>query len=53
MDAGTAILIVNMINLIIEKGLPAYIEWQDGVKIENPTLDDFEALKVKKMSEKV
>jgi hypothetical protein len=50
MDAN---IVLALISLIMEKGIPAYIQWQDGVKLENPTLEDFEALKVKKMSEKV
>lgn len=52
MDETTAILAINLIDLILTKGIPAYIEWQDGVKLENPTIEDFEKLKVKKMSEK-
>ena len=52
MNPQTAVLIVNIINLIIEKGIPAYIEWKDGVSLTEPTLDDFEVLKVQKMSEK-
>jgi hypothetical protein len=52
MDAQKAVLIVNLIDLILSKGVPAYMEWQDGVKLENPTIEDFEALKVKTMDEK-
>jgi hypothetical protein len=52
MDASTAVIAVNVIELILEKGIPAYMKWQDGMELENPTLADFEALKVKKMSEK-
>jgi hypothetical protein len=52
MDAQTAIIAVNLIDLILTKGIPAYMEWQDGVKLDNPTLADFEALKVKTMDEK-
>lgn len=52
MNPQTAVLIVNIINLIIEKGIPAYIEWKDGMSLTEPTLEDFDALKVQKMSEK-
>ena len=45
-------LIIKLIELLIEKGVPAFIEWNDGTQIENPTMEDFEALKVKKMDEK-
>lgn len=45
-------LLINLIGLILEKGVPAFIKWQDGVELANPTLEDLEALKVKKMSEK-
>ena len=45
-------LILKMIELLIEKGVPAFIEWNDGTQIENPTVEDFEALKVKKMRDK-
>lgn len=53
MNEATAILAINLIDLLITKGIPVYIEWQDGSKLENPTIEDFEKLKVKKMSEKV
>lgn len=52
MDKEKAVLIVSAIDLLLTKGIPTYIEWQDGVKLENPTIEDFEALKVKKMSDK-
>jgi hypothetical protein len=47
------VLILGIISLIIEKGVPAYLEWQDGMKLENPTVEDIENLKVKKISEKM
>lgn len=46
-------IILAAIALILEKGIPAYMEWQDGVKLEDPTLEDFENLKVKTMAEKM
>jgi hypothetical protein len=39
-----AMLILAMIELILTKGIPAYIAWKDGVKLEDPTLEDVKAL---------
>lgn len=39
-----ALIILSIIELIITKGIPAYMEWSDGMKIENPSLADIEAL---------
>jgi hypothetical protein len=39
-----AMLILAMIELILTKGIPAYIAWKDGVTLEDPTLDDIKAL---------
>ena len=52
MEAEKALIILNLMDLIMTKGIPAYIQWQDGVKLENPTIEDFEGLKVKRMSDK-
>jgi|TARA_Y100000310_G_scaffold182326_1_gene182417 hypothetical protein len=49
----SASLILAIVSLIFEKGVPDYLEWKDGVKLENPTLKDIEALKVVKMSDKI
>lgn len=46
-------LILALISLVLEKGLPTYIKWQDGVSLTDPTLDDFENLKVKGMRDKL
>jgi hypothetical protein len=48
-----AALILGIVSLIIEKGVPAFLEWQDGTKLEDPTLLDIENLKVVSMSDKV
>lgn len=37
-------LILKIIELIISKGVPAYIEWSDGMKLKDPTLEDIEGL---------
>jgi hypothetical protein len=39
-----AMLILAMIELILTKGIPAYIAWKDGVTLEDPTLEDVKAL---------
>ena len=44
MNAQTALIILKIIELILDKGLPAYIEWSNGMKIENPTLEDIAKL---------
>lgn len=51
MSPNTAILIVHLLELILAKGVPAYIEWQDGVYLNNPTAEDFEKLKVEYLEE--
>ena len=52
MDAQTLLIAVRLLEMVAEKGIPAFIKWQDGTEIDQPTLEDFENLKVKKMSEK-
>jgi len=52
MNAATALLSLQIIALILEKGVPAYLQWQDGATLTNPTLEDIVALRVKKISEK-
>lgn len=46
-------LIVAAISLILEKGIPTYMKWQDGMELTDPTIEDFEKLKVKGMREKL
>lgn len=43
---------LRILDMILEKGLPALIKWQDGTVLENPTAEDFENLKVKTFEEK-
>ena len=52
MDEVNANLLLNAIEILLTRGIPIYMEWANGDKLENPTIEDFEALKVKKMSEK-
>lgn len=52
MDSKKAALVLKVFELLLEKGVPAYMKFTDGTTIENPTIEDFEKLKVKKMSEK-
>lgn len=44
MDPTAALIILKIIELILSKGIPAYMEWADGMKIQNPTLVDIEKL---------
>jgi len=44
MDASTATLIIGLIRLLIEKGVPVYMEWADGMELKDPTLEDIQAL---------
>jgi len=53
MDSTTALIIVNIMNLMVEKGIPAFIEWNDGTALDDPTIEDFEKLKVKTMAGKI
>jgi hypothetical protein len=46
-------LILAAITLILEKGVPFVMKFNDGTKLENPTIEDFEKLKVKGMREKL
>lgn len=50
-DSQKAVLIVNLIDLIMTKGIPAYMKWQDGMELKDPTIEDFEALKVTPLPE--
>jgi len=43
-QAQTALIILKLIELILSKGVPAYLEWSDGMSIKNPTLEDIEGL---------
>lgn len=44
MNEATALIIIKIIELIISKGIPAYMEWADGMAIQNPTIEDIEEL---------
>jgi len=44
MTPQAALIILAIIQLILEKGIPAYLEWSDGMSIKNPTLEDIEKL---------
>lgn len=40
-----AMLVLALIRLLVEKGIPAYIEWKDGQKLEGDvTLERIEEL---------
>ena len=44
MDPQTALIILKIIELILDKGIPAYMEWSDGMSIKDPPLEDIEKL---------
>jgi hypothetical protein len=52
MSPELALIAIKILDLVIEKGIPAFIAWNDGTEITDPTADALDALKVKKMSEK-
>ncbi len=44
MSKEEAVMILYIMNLIMAKGVPAFIRWKDGTKLEDPTLEEVEAL---------
>lgn len=47
MDKATAQKIdvgIALLKLVLEHGVPAYIKWQNGVTLRNPTLEDITKL---------
>ena len=44
MDQTAALIVLKIIELILARGVPAYMEWSNGMSIENPTLENIEGL---------